>query len=562
MKKFLFLLFIFAPSIAIAISVTIMTSPPQSLIYVNGTLVGQTNTNGTLTVNINAFSNIKVENIGYLSSTFSYDPASNATFVNVTLQPVSYISVVTSPQKASITLDGNNTFLSPATITISAGPHTIMIKKAGYIPQFFSLSALPFQITFENIVLQQIGDVKFTSIPSGAFLFIDDQYIGKTPISTVLSAGYHTISADATGFLQSSTSLSIGNNATPQTIVFKLAKLVNVTIDSSPSNATFSLNGRTFITPQSMKIPAGTYTYSASLTYFQTATGTLKIEKDGTYTIFMHPMLSLVAFSSNPQGAAVMLDGKLIGQTQMTMQIPYGSYDVKMIGNDGKMWFGSVNVNHQVVNVYGDMLNAGMLLVNATPALKTIVHVGQIWTDLPATLTASVGIYPVEFFNPNYPVKTVYVNINGGAVTNVYEYLQPIASLFVESSPLGATVTLNGQFIGKTPIFNFKTLQGNYNLKVSWNDGFSERQVSLRNDQNYIFSFNDPTFVEISFLSYPDPVKVFVDDRNEGYTPCSVRLSRGIHSYRIYNLIGDLIENGILQTTTFSSKTYFFVNGG
>jgi len=546
---------------AMGVQTTFLTVPPQSSIYVNGTLIGQTNMNGTLTVNINTVSNIRIENIGYFPYDFTYDPSSNATFLTVKLQPISYISMNTDPKGASVTLDGKSTFFTPATFTTYAGIHSISISMNGYISKSFSISTFPFQMTVQNVTLQPSGQVSLKSAPDGALVFLDDQYIGKTPISTVLSPGMHTISVSATNFMTSSTSISIQMSSTPQTLFFRLTKIVSVTVLSSPSNVTISMNGKTFTTPQTMQIPSGTYTYAASVAYFQPATGTIKIDRSGTYEVYLQPMTALVAFSSNPQGAAVELNGKLIGQTQMTRQIPYGLYHVKMVGIGGKVWFGDVKVDHQVVNVYGDMINAGMLLLNATPSFKTIAHIGQIWTTLPATLTASVGVYPIEFFNPNYPEKTVYVKISGGAVTNLYEYLEPMASLFVQSFPPAATVTLNGKFIAKTPIFDFKVLPGTYNLKVSWNDGYIERTLSIEGQQTYTLSFNDPTFVEISFISYPDPVKIFVDHHDEGYTPCNVKLSRGIHSYQVYDLLGNQIESGILQTTMFSSKTYFFIGG-
>lgn len=562
MKKIglLMVLIFILTSISMAVQVTFVTVPPQSLIYVNGTLVGQTNMNGTLTVNINSTSNISVQDIGYMPSNFIYDPSSESTMLTVNLKPTSYLYVTTSPTEATVFLDGEQ-FIAPATITTYPGNHTLLVEKKGYISKKLSISTSPFQITSQKVSLQPAGLVYFTSAPSYIPILMDGQYVGKTPFSTVLSAGVHFITLKATNFSESSTYLSISANATPQYLFFKLKKILSVTISASPFNAEINMNGKTFVTPQTLELPVGTYIYSASAEYYQTKVGTLSITKSGNYEIFLKPMTALVVFSSNPPGAAVKINGNLVGQTTLSKQMPYGIYNVKMIGVGGKIWFGNVKVDQQVANIYGDMINAGMVLISATPSHDTIVHIGQIWSTLPATLTASVGIYPVEFYNPNFPVKTFYLKINGGSVTNLYEYLQPMGDLFIGSTPQGATVTLNGNLIGKTPIFDAKLLPGNYEMSMSWPDTTIKRSLDIQGDQVYTVYLTDPAFVDIKFISFPDPVKVVIDGHDEGYTPFIVKLIRGVHAYQVYDLLGKQIQSGIIDTNSMASKSYFFIGG-
>ncbi|BBJ27638.1 PEGA domain-containing protein [Athalassotoga saccharophila] len=561
MKKRLFsfiLISVFA-SLVFGIQVTLFTIPPQSMVYVNGTLVGQTSLSGTIVVNLNSISNVSVQNVGYLPFNFVYDPSSGSTVVKINLQPLSYISVFTQPSGANISID-KDTFLSPATITVSPGLHKISIEKNGYLSKTLTVSAIPFQVTKTNVQLIPSGQISVDTDPSHVQIFLNGQYAGITPFSTVLKSGTYSMTLKATNFSEISTYVNISQNSTPQNLFFKMKKIVDVTIYSSPFSVFVSLNGINFKTPISMRLPVGTYTYTASQVYFQSKSGTLSISSSGTYTIFLNPMTSLVVFSSNPPGAAVEVNGKLLGQTQFSKQMPYGTYNVKMIGNNSKIWFGRVKVDQQVVNVYGDMVNSGMITVNATPSQNTLVHVGSIWSTLPATLNASVGIYPVEFYNPLFPPKTVYVKVNGGSITNVYEYLQPMGTIFVGSTP-PATINLNGKFMGKTPIFDFKLLPGTYQIDILWQDGSLSRTLNVQGDGIYNLYFTDPSFVEVKFISFPDPVKVVLDNGNEGYTPFSVKISRGIHTYKVYDLFGNQIGMGKIDTRFMNSKSYFFIGG-
>ncbi|MGC8704007.1 MAG: PEGA domain-containing protein [Athalassotoga sp.] len=561
MKKSLFplILILTFASLAFGIQVTILTVPPQSMVYVNGTLVGQTSLNGTIVVNLNAISNISVQNVGYLPFNFVYDPSSSSTVVVVNLQPLSYISIFTHPSGANVFID-KDLFISPATVTVSPGLHRILIEKNGYLSKTLTVSAVPFQVTKTSVELIPSGKINVNTDPSHAQIFMDGQYAGITPFSTVLNPGTYSLTLKATNFSEISTYVSISQNSTPQTLFFKMKKIVDVTIDSSPSGVFVNLGGIKFNTPKSLKVPSGTYTYTASQVYFQSKSGTLSIFSSGTYTIFLKPMTSLVVFSSNPPGAAVEINGKLLGQTQFSKQMPYGIYNVKMIGDNSKIWFGRVNVDQQVVNVYGDMVNAGMITVNATPSQNTLVHIGSIWSTLPATLNASVGIYPVEFYNPEFPPKTIYVKVNGGSITNIYEYLQPMGTIFVGSTP-PASVNLNGKFIGKTPIFDFRLLPGTYQIDISWQDGSLSRVLNVQGDGFYNLYFTDPSFVDVKFISFPDPVKVVLDNGSEGYTPFAVKMSRGIHTYKVYDLFGNQISTGKIDTRFMNPKSYFFIGG-
>ena len=554
----IFVLLLFATSI-FAISLTLITNPPQSVVYVNHVLVGQTNENGKLTIKVEDGSNVKVENIGYFPYSFIFNGNTNTT-VHVNLKPLSYLYISCDQDGAQAIVDGNN-YLLPATVTLAAGRHEVIVQKDGYVPQKVFVTTQPFGIVKKNFQLQKSGEISITTSPPHVFVILDDEATLTTPVSTYLKSGRHSLFFNFIGYAPFSTSVYVPENSTPLAFHFELNKLFKVTIDSSPSGAVVSMASTTFVTPATFKLTRGIYKYIAHQKYTYEATGEFFVNHSEKYTVKLKPKEGLVVFNSNPIGAAINLNGKFIGQTQKSVSLPYGRYRVKMVGNNGKVWFGDFVLNGEIKTIYGDMVNSGMVLIDAYPSTNTIVHIGQVWTSVPATLNADVGIYKVEFFNPSFPVLSRYIEVKAGEVSNVNVFLQPMSTIFVSTYPLGATVTLDGKVIGKAPIFSKQVTAGTHLLNIEWSDGEIDKKILLLKDKVYSFTFNDPSSVKITFVSYPDPLNLVIDGKKKGSTPISIQLTRGDHSYIAYNAIGTQVASGTLDTTYFSSQTYFFLNG-
>ncbi len=546
-------------SAILAVPLTLITSPPQSLIYVDDVLVGQSGNDGLLKINVQPGAKIEIKNIGYFPTTF-VNSATHPSTVAITLKPVSYLSISSIPNDSKALIDGEEVLL-PATVVVAAGRHSLKIFKKGYVTQKGVVVTKAFGVLKREFVLQRAGEIHVKTLPNRAWLEIDGNFVGMTPISTNLSSGIHMLTIEATDFSRLSTSLNIQKDSTPLSLYFKLKKLARITIDSSPVDAIVTMDSTTFTTPATLTVETGTYTYIASQTYSYPAKGEIKITGDGKYVIDLRPKIGLVVFTSNPMGAAVNLNGKFIGQTQTSLQIPYGTYSVKMVGAGGRVWFGKFILNQEIKTVYADMINSGMVLMDANPAKGTMVHIGQVWTSVPATLNAVVGIYKVEVFNPNYPRFSRYIQIKSGQVSKYFFSLEPMAKFFVVTKPLNAEIFLDKKPIGKSPLFDVNVTAGDHVLSIRWDDGKLEKHIMFEKDKVYTLNFTDPNNVKVTFLSFPDPLRVVVDGRDKGYTPCHLSLSRGKHLYEAYNVTGTKISTGEFNTTYFSSKTYFFLNG-
>ncbi len=558
-KFFSLIIFLTSVVSVLAVPVTLITSPPQSLVYIDDVLIGQSDDSGFLRLNVPTGAKIEIKNIGYFPTTF-VNSATHFSTVTVTLKPVSYLSISSIPKNSTFSIDGKEVLL-PATVTVATGEHSLKIFKKGYVTQKCVVVTRAFSILKKEFTLQKSGMVHIKSLPEHAQLKVDGNFVAMTPISTNLSSGTHFLTIEATGFSKLSTSLNILKNSTPVSLYFKLKKLAQITIDSSPTGAIVTIGSKTFTAPATLTLEAGTYTYSASQLYSYPTTGKMEITGNGKYVVNLKPKIGLVVFTSNPMGAAVNLDDKLVGQTQTSLQIPYGSHSVKIIGSGGRIWFGKFILNQEIKTVYADMINSGMVLIDARPTEETMVHIGQVWTAVPATLNAVTGIYKVEVFNPNYPRLSRYIQVKSGRVSKYSFSLEPMAKLFVTTKPLNAEVFLDKNLIGKSPLFSADVTAGDHIVAVRWDDGEVEKHIMFEKDKVYNLDFTDPNNVKVIFLSFPDPLRVVVDGKDSGYTPCELSLLRKKHIYEVYDVIGSKISSGEFDTTYFSSKTYFFLDG-
>jgi len=154
------------------------------------------------------------------------------------------LSVDSSPRGAQIYIDGNYRGISKSTFgQISPGSHTIDAVLEGYYT-YTTMIWIEAGITKDiRITLEERPSspniLSITSDPTGAFVYIDSVYGGKTPLTfNNLLAGTHEIRLITPGYEQWTTSINFPNTGSTQSINVQLIPL-------PPSGSTISPQGTT-----------------------------------------------------------------------------------------------------------------------------------------------------------------------------------------------------------------------------------------------------------------------------------------------------------------------------
>ncbi len=176
-------------------------------------------------------------------------PAGGTKTVSGTLNPmpvsnVGWVYVSSSPGGASVTLDGTNYGQTPGSGSLKlnnivAGDHTVALTLAGYTPYTTQVNVNANTVSEVSALLKPAGskpgngELSVSSTPSGANVFVDNNFLGITPLTLKdISAGSHVVTVQLTGYQDYVITTTVNTGAT-STVVAGLSKAVPTTPQKS-----------------------------------------------------------------------------------------------------------------------------------------------------------------------------------------------------------------------------------------------------------------------------------------------------------------------------------------
>jgi hypothetical protein len=407
--------------------------------------------------------------------------------------PVGKISVSSSPSGARIYLDGTDMgFNTPATLTsISAGSHTIILKKSGYNDYSTSVTVTGGQtsgISATLTVQQTTGSINVRSTPTGATIVIDGTTRGTTPATlTSISAGSHTIVLKKSGYNDYSTNVTVtGGQMSSISVTMTVQQTTgSINVRSTPGGATIVLDGKTRgTTPATLTgISAGSHTivlkksgyndYPASVTVTAGQTSSISA------TLTVQQITGSINIKSTPAGATIVLDGMTRGTTPATLTgISSGSHTIVLKKSGYNDYSTGVTVTGgQTSGISATMTGqqtAGSISVSSSPS-GAAVSIDGISTGYksPATLTGiSPGSHTVSCSLTGYTDQSRSVTVTAGQTVAVVLNLPAIGtstgSIYVTSQPSKALVYLDGKYLGVySPTTISKVTAGTHTLRLT-----------------------------------------------------------------------------------------------
>jgi hypothetical protein len=204
--------------------------------------------------------------------------ADRTTTVNAVLNPrpdTGTLSVTSSPPGADIYLDEQYWGYTPATIgNVVQGGHTLRLRLAGYQDWPGTVSIAGGKTTTLHAVMIPVssptgGDIVVTSSPSGAAIYLDGTYWGRTVSSDAVDVtgvvpGPHTVILTMEGYKAYETGVTVNPGQTVRvsaTLVSQSGTTGAIVVASSPSGADVYLDNRYLgVTPLTQTgIDAGTH---------------------------------------------------------------------------------------------------------------------------------------------------------------------------------------------------------------------------------------------------------------------------------------------------------------
>ncbi len=167
------------------------------------------------------------------------------------------LKIKTDPFEARIILNGKDYGRTPLTINdLLIGNHTLILKKEGYGDLRKGITIREGKTLSLDEILQDGKIVTITTNPSGAELFIDGEYKGKTPFDETLSFGKHDVKL-INGNRKSQKIIAVEESA-KSNWSYDLQEIKKVTFTSNPSTSKIYIDGGyKGVTPLSVMLPIG-----------------------------------------------------------------------------------------------------------------------------------------------------------------------------------------------------------------------------------------------------------------------------------------------------------------
>lgn len=248
-----------------------------------------------------------------------------------------------------------------------------------------------------------------------------------------------------------------------------------------------------------------------------------------------------VDFTSQPEEAAVFIDGTLRGSTPLTLfDVAPGTHHARFELKNYEPCDDFFTLQEGGYIVRTATLNPvkGLLLITTEPEGCEVSMDGLSFGATPRLVTTldAKGVYRFTLQKAGYQSKTLEVRFNGRTPLVKHEKLMLDSGVVaVNSSPSGAKVVLNGVSRGVTPISISDVPKGRATLEVSL-DGY------LPQTRELILKAGEIQNIDISlagrpgslFLnSVPDGARFYVNDQAFGKGPVTIpNVTPGSYSIR------------------------------
>ncbi len=184
-----------------------------------------------------------------------------------------------------------------------------------------------------------------------------------------------------------------------------------------------------------------------------------------------------LTINSTPSGAEVYVDGGYKGTTPLTVQVYSGTHTIKLTKQDYENYTMSATLKPEESKTLNITLTPAFsyLTVYSDPTGAKVYVDGSYIGDTPVeNYKLLTEQHVLKITKHDYEDYTTRITLNPGESKNISATLTSYyAYLSVDSSPSGASVYVDTNYAGKTPLNDYRVSPGEHTVKVL-KDGYDE----------------------------------------------------------------------------------------
>ena len=280
-----------------------------------------------------------------------------------------------------------------------------------------------------------------------------------------------------------------GDSGAPPTIAHTPTPTGSFLINTTPSGAKVYLdNSYEGITPTTLEdVTVGYHRIKVIKDGYHSETRETQLcaGKTKELNIELTPLTGSIAVFSTPSGASVYLDDEYKKKDTpcLLSEVVVGLHTIKLTKSDcfDKIIPVSVSVD-KTLPLHVNLTWCGSLDISSDPPEASVFVDGNYTGETPKNISkVAVGNHSIKLTKFGYDNKIIPVSVSAGEPLPVHENLTGYGSLDISSDPPGASVFVDGNYTGKTPMNISRVAVGNYSIiltKFGYVDLTTRIQVS------------------------------------------------------------------------------------
>ena len=387
------------------------------------------------------------------------------------------------------------------------------------------------------------GWIIIDSEPTGASVFINDEFVGNTPLTNYKQAyGNYSYRVECPNYHSSSGTIELNSSKVEKTIELKPA-FGSISITCSVVGARILLDGNATnkTTPCTLeKVPSGQHTITIQKEKYSPRQQSVIVEDEKTaqLSISLDARFAQVSITSL-DGAEILCNGKRIATTKHVEDMMEGYYDIEARLAHHKTATKQIQVisgRSQEITIIPTPIY-GSVDITSTPHEADITIDEIQYGKTPLTIEQLLeGEHQLVLSKNGYTTEERLFNIQENGEANIAVVLKEkstpaFGSIAITSSVAGAHIFCNGKLMGWNSCVE-DLVEGYYDIEVrlAHHKAATKRIQVLAGQSQKITLTPTPIYGSLDIKSTPHDADIIIDGKQYGKTPLAIEhLLEGEH---------------------------------
>ena len=323
-------------------TLAVQSDPPDANVLLDGTVVGRTPYHGALQTGEHT---VTVEMEGHLRQqrkVFAREGRdATVSFALMPLPKAPALSVESDPVGAIVLVDGKERGRTPLIAAMPPGHHQLVLQYEGrreVSTDFEMPKDGDFSVRLDLPFADRSGSrLTVSSMPAGANVTVDGSGVGVTPWSAETRPGVHKVAVSGAGFVEEERTVQVyPNRDTDLAFALQRAGPARLHVDAQPA-AMVRVDGKEVgRSPLTAEVQPGEHQLEVAADGYKTVAQQVTVDAGQGLSVRIPLQRAvsqeppLIAVSSDPSGAQIFLDQKLVGATPLKIRTTPGPHEVRL----------------------------------------------------------------------------------------------------------------------------------------------------------------------------------------------------------------------------------------